>query len=189
MPWPLPRNRVWGVDTTCVTGATKFQHTVLGIVDHGTRLNVALQYLERFNTFTFLGYLLLAIGKYGKPKFIKTDNHPVFRAKFVNRLLQWLDIKLIHSRPARPWENGRIERFFGTFKSYLRDYAIKDALHLVNALEEFQFWYNVTRTHQHLAGRTPAQAWHGIDPLAIAPQSISEFCAWSGKLRGLVLRH
>ena len=30
----------------------------------------------------------------------------------------------------RPWQNGRIERFFGTFKAHIRQILIEDAVQL-----------------------------------------------------------
>ena len=189
VPVRLPRNRMWGIDTTFVTDARGTQHAVLGAIDHGTRLNVVLRRVRRFNRWTFLGCLLLAIGEFGRPEAIKTDNHPVFRSRLVRRVLRWCGVGLRHSRPARPWENGYIERLFGTFKRCLNDYVIRDEFHLRSALPAFQFWYNVTRSHQHLGGQTPQQAWLGINPFKKAPRSVLAFSAWGGRLRGMVLRH
>ena len=188
VPLPLAVNRVWGIDTTFVTIA-KAKHDVLGVIDHGSRRDIVLKYLKRFNRYAFLGCLLLAFGKFGRPAAIKTDNHPVFRSKLVKRVLRWCGVRHLYSRPATPTDNGRIERMFGTFKSCLRDYAIRDAPHLARSLADFRFWYNVARPHQHLGGRTPEQVWRGVDPYKIAPKAVSEFTAWDGRLRGLVLRH
>ena len=149
----------------------------------------ACAYVKRFNRWTFLGWLFLAIGEFGLPDRIKTDNHPVVRSAAVKRVLRWCRIGLCHSRPARPWENGYIERLSGTFKCCLCGYLIRDTSHLCSALPAFQFWYNVTRPHQHLDGMTPQQAWRGIDPWAAAPSSLRVFSAWGGRLRGMVLRH
>jgi hypothetical protein len=88
VPPSMPINRVWGIDTTCVSDVSNTQHIVLGIVDHGSRLNLALRHLKRFNTWTFLGCVFLAIGQFGKPSAIKTDNHAVFHAKWVKRVLR-----------------------------------------------------------------------------------------------------
>ena len=189
VPARLPRNRMWGIDTTCVTDARGTQHIVLGAIDHGSRLNLILRRLRRFNRWTFLGCLLLAIGEFGQPEAIKTDNHPVFRSRLVRQTLRWCGVGLRHSGPARPWENGYIERLFGTFKHCLQGYVIRDERHLLAALPAFQFWYNVTRPHQHLCGQTPQQAWLGIDPLKTAPRSVLAISAWGGRLRGMVLRH
>ena len=86
VPARLPRNRLWGIDTTCVTDAKGVQHIVLGAIDHGSRLNLMLRRVRRFNRWTFLGCLLLAIGEFGRPEAIKTDNHPVFRSRLVGRV-------------------------------------------------------------------------------------------------------
>jgi len=189
VPATLPVNRIWGIDTTCVTDQNKVVHCVLGMIDHGSRWNVALDHVRRFNRFTFLGHLLLAFGRFGRPDAIKTDNHPVFRSKLVKRVLRWCGVRHRFSRPATPTDNGRIERLFGTLKSCLRNHAICDAAHLMQSIEDFRFWYNLARPHQHLGGRTPDQVWRGIDPYKAAPKSVAEFSAWNGRLKGLVLRH
>jgi len=43
------------------------------------------------------------------------------------------------------------------------------------------------RPHQHLGGRTPAEAGVGIDPYAAAPKSIRYFSAWDGLLTGFYM--
>lgn len=110
-----------------------------GIVDHGSRLNVALRWLKGFNGWTFLGCVFLAIGQFGRPVTIKTDNHAVFHSRLVKRVLHWAGIRQRFARPASPWENGRIERFFGTLKSCLHGYVIGDTRHLAQALADFDF--------------------------------------------------
>lgn len=189
VPEPVPKNSVWGIDTSCVSDASKAQHIVLGIIDHGTRMNVGLRRLERFNAWAFLSCVFAAIAQFGKPATIKTDNHQVFRSRLVKLVLGWFEIRLIHSRPARPWENGYIERLFGTFKIHLRGYVMQDARHLAQSLPHFQYWYNAARPHQHLGGRTPSQAWHDLDPFTSIPKTAHAFSAWEGRLKGLVLRH
>ncbi|MEN9864470.1 MAG: hypothetical protein RL748_60, partial [Pseudomonadota bacterium] len=102
VPVPVKRNAIWGIDTTCVTDTCLIQHHVLGMIDHGTRLNLLLHRIRRFNSWTFLGYLFLAIGNYGKPKAIKMDNHPVFRSKLVKQICTLAGIKLRFSAPGKP---------------------------------------------------------------------------------------
>lgn len=189
LPDPLPVNAVWGIDTTCVRDAQGVQNTVLGIVDHGARLSVALRPLRRFNTWTLLGCLLLAFGEFGRPAAIKTDNHPVFHAKWVQRMLHWCSVVQRFSAPGKPWQNGRIERFFGTLKACLCDFVVRDDRHLWQVLSEFRIWYNEARPHQHLAGCTPGQVWAGVDPYRRPAKAVEAFCAWDGRLRGWVLRH
>ena len=188
IPLPLARNVLWGIDTTCIRDVAGRQHIVLGIIDHGSRRNLMLQHMKRFNAWTFLGYLFLAFGKYGRPKSIKTDNHAVFRSLQVKKVLRKCRVRRRFSEPGKPWQNGRIERFFGTLKAELRFYMIADRKHLIQSLAQFQFWYDVTRSHQHLNGNTPIDAWEGIDSSVQPPKSIKKFEAWNGRLKGIVIR-
>ncbi len=143
VPLPIRKNVIWGVDTTIVTDLDGIQQIVLGAVDYGSRLNLLLQPVKRFNRWTFLGYLFLTIGRFGKPKAIKTDNARVFHAKLVKRVLRWAGIRMTYSQPGKPWQNGRIERFFGTLKAALKDYPISDWQHLTKAMASFRVGYNL----------------------------------------------
>ena len=84
--------------------------------------------------------------------------------------------------------NGRVERFFGTLKEKLDGWSVDDREQLSLALGDFRAWYNHVRPHQHLHGRTPAEAWAGVDPYAAAPRSIRYFSAWDGLLTGFYMR-
>jgi transposase InsO family protein len=137
---------------------------------------------------TFRGWLFLAIGQHGKPKAIKMDKHPVFRSKLVRRVCTIVGVRLRFSEPGKPWQNGRIERFFGTFKAALQHYTILDRQHLLLSLEQFQFWYNRARPHQHLHGATPIDAWRGVNPFRCVPKSAKLFSGWGGVLKGVVIR-
>lgn len=95
--------------------------------------------------------------------------------------LHALGVKIWVASIACPWENGRIERFFGTFKAAITRILIEGA-DLPHRLIEFRAFYNHVRTHQHLGGRTPAEAWSGI-PKQHGPHG--EFTSlWHGELTG-----
>jgi transposase InsO family protein len=172
MPDPEPCHRTWGLDTTIVTDSAGMRHVVFGIVDHGSRLSIALRRLRRFNTWTLLGALFLAFGEHGVPCLLRLDNHPVHRARRINTILRRLKVRLRFTALASPWQNGRVERFFGTFKVHLRGVAIRDLTHLAQALGQFRFWYNEVRPHQHLDGRTPAQVRRRINPYRTPPTRV-----------------
>jgi putative transposase len=189
IPRVMKHNVIWGMDTTIATDRNGLQHLVMGILDHGSRLNVCLRNLRRFNGWTCLGCVFLAVCEYGKPKAIKMDNHAVFRSRLVQGMLRFVGVKLLYSEPGKPWQNGCIERFFGTFKSALKGHVFQDKGHLLHSLAEFQCWYNFARVHQHLHGRTPAQAWNGIDSLKKRPKHVTVFYGWNGLLPGIIVRH
>ena len=112
------------------------------------------------------------------PEFLK-----VFRvALFV------LGIRHRRIDPGCPWQNGRIERFFGTLKEKLDQLAVDSFEALNEALGEFRFFYNHVRPHQNLQTRTPAEAWAGVDPAVVRPRDEYWFEAWDGLLAGFYWR-
>ena len=86
-----------------------------------------------------------------------------------------------------PWQNGRVERFFGTLKVKLDLWQVGKQAALDYSLGEFRFWYNHVRLHQNLDGRTPAEAWAGVDVFAKKPKGEFWFEAWNGLLQGYYL--
>ena len=187
-PRPVPRNWVWGMDLTGKTDMQGMLHMLLGIVEHGSRAALTLCALPNKSSWTLLGHLFLAIGKYGRPKFLRTDNEAVFTSRLFRGALFFLGIRHQRSDPGCPWQNGRVERFFGTLKNKLDclEVVSLDALNL--ALAEFGFWYNQVRPHQNLDGRTPAEAWAGVNPFVARIKKEYWFEAWEGLLQGFYLR-
>lgn len=92
------------------------------------------------------------------------------------------------TEPHCPWMNGHVERFFGTLKEKLHGWAVDGREQLNGALGDFLAWYHHVRPHQHLGGRTPTEAWAGIDPYATAPKAVGYFSAWDGLLTGFYMR-
>ncbi|MFZ6872679.1 integrase core domain-containing protein [Undibacterium sp. Di27W] len=112
----------------------------------------------------------------------------MFRSKKFRRALKELGIRQEFSEPGKPWQSGRIERFFLTLKEKLNLITPVNGLALDCLLGEFTTWYNLIRPHQHLHGYTPAEVWTGVDPYISAPKSVASFSAWDGLLTGYYLR-
>ncbi len=87
-----------------------------------------------------------------------------------------------------PWQNGRIERLFGTLKKTLNRITVANFAALSHAMLEFKTFYNHVRPHQHLQGRTPQETWDGIDPRRCAPKQARFVKAWGGLLTGYYVR-
>jgi transposase InsO family protein len=130
----------------------------------------------------------LTIARYGKPRSLKSDNEAVFRSFLFRTVLQMCGIKQRFSALGCPWMNGRIERFFGTLKQALDNWQVANATMLQHALGQFVFFYNHARPHENLDGRTPAEAWEGVDPYAGKPRRVRFFEAWDGLLTGFYIR-
>ena len=156
-----PKNRVWGLDLTGKTDDQGQLHSILGILDHGTRANLTLDVLQNKFTATLLRALANCIEHFGKPQILRTDNEVMFRS-WLFRLSLWV-VGIRHQRIELhcPWQNGRIERFFGTLKHTLDCWAVENREQLNNSLHLFRLWYNHVRPHQNLQGHTPAEIWTG----------------------------
>ena len=189
-PRPVALNHCWGLDMTGRADAQGQIHTVLGIVDHGSPLAVRLARLPNKYSWTLLGHLCLTIAQFGRPRFIRTDNEACFTGRVFTRGLRILGIGHQRSDLHCPWQNGRIERLFGTLKGLLRQLSLADAPTFDAFLHDFSTWYNELRPHQNLGGTTPAEAWQHIDPFhAPAPPKDVRFVeGWDGFMGGFRIR-
>ena len=187
-PKGVPHNLVWGLDLTGKVYADGNLNHILGIVEHKSRLNLGLGVLKDKASITILRFLLDAVEMYGKPKFLRTDNEAVFTSRLFRFGLWLMGIRHQLIDKACPWQNGRIERFFGTLKEKLDIWQVNGSEELEGALNQFRFWYNHIRPHQNLDGRTPAEVWHGQDIFSKGFKSEYWFEAWDGLLTGFYLK-
>ena len=116
---------------------------------------------------------------------LRTDNEATFTARLFRLALFVLGIHHQRTEPFAPWQNGRVERFFGTFKRSLRQLREeKPNAPLGEAkLRAFRLWYNHLRPHQSLAGLTPAEAWSGQGKGPRIGKAV-RLEAWGGVLSG-----
>lgn len=159
----LPRwcavNATWAIDLSFYTTENAVIQPFLGIIDHGSRKALTLQTLINRNSWTLLGHLCLAVGRYGKPNKLRTDNEIIFNSFVFRTFLKFVNIQQQKIPTASPWCNGRIERLFGTLKPMVKLFAITDKKELQCWLNQFKHWYNHHRPHQNLNGKTPEDVW------------------------------
>ena len=158
LPYKKVKNQMWHMDLTTID-----KRQIFGVVDSGTKALMTLKHLPRKSTINILITLLEAIRDYGKPKSIKSDNEIVFTSKLMRVTLWLLNIKRETTQIASPWQNGKIERLFGTMKESFTDLAFPTVQSLESGLKEFRFFYNHVRLHQNLDYNTPANVWDGKD--------------------------
>lgn len=188
IPKPMPLNKVWAIDITGKQDSQGNIHSILGLVEHGSRASLCLAAVKNKASITLLRCLLDAIEKYGKPTFLRTDNESIFSSRLFRMGLWLLGIRHQQIDRGCPWQNGRVERFFGTLKEKLDQWQVDSLDQLNNALVPFRFWYNHVRPHQHLDGRTPAEVWAGKDIYTERVKTGEWFEAWDGLLSGFYLR-
>ena len=185
-PRPIPINHTWAMDLTGLPDQARQSHRVLGILDHGSRWLVSLRHLKSKASIALLRALLDAIEAVGAvPGYLRTDNEAVFTSRLFRFGLWWLGIRHQRTDKGCPWQNGRIERLFGTLKAKAKGLLFHEG-GLPEHLAQFQFWYNHVRPHQHLDGRTPFEALNRMPVTQCSDQhpSPSWFEAWHGRLAG-----
>ncbi len=187
-PRPVPQHLIRALDLTGKVTLDGTTRMVLAILEHASRAALWLEALESKSRWVLIGKLIQAIQRYGKPRIIRTDNEPVFTSKAFRFALWLLGIRHQRTDPGCPWQNGRVERFFGTLKEKLDRLAVDSLAALNSALLEFLFFYHYVRPHQNLEGRTPAEAWAGIDPYTTKVKDEYWFESWDGLLKGCYLR-
>ncbi len=179
-------NDTWGIDLTYCQG--DLAAPILGVIDHGSRKCLDLEQLKTKTSVELIRALLKVVEQCGRPKIVRTDNEPCFTSWLFRFALALLGIRHQRTAPHAPWQNGRIERFFGTFKRALRQRREVCGQQAVGQadLDLFRGWYNHLRFHQHLDGRTPAEAWAGKE--ATRRGKARYFSEWGGALAGFYWR-
>jgi len=181
VPRAMPTNRIWALDLTGKGDISRRQHIIIGLLDHGRRACKQLQTLPNKRSLTLLRSLLEVFRRYGLPHRLRVDNEACLNSRLLRGALSLLGIRLQTIQPHCPWQNGRIERLFGTLKRHLDCVTIEGRDALDSKLIAFRAWYNHVRPHQHLDGHTPAEVWDGRRKSTKAPRW---FNAWEGRLSG-----
>jgi len=195
LPKVWPHNMRWGVDLTLRRGKTQ-RYWIFGVIEYRSRALLVLVALVRKSAAVLVTVLAEVFRRFGAPRELVTDNEGPFRSGAWRRLLGRHGVRHRRIEPHCPWQNGRIERFFGTLKSKLRQRSVQSLAGLQRDLDVFRYWYNRIRPHQALAATlfgvrtraqwtlTPAEAWGasgGRDTEYL-------FEGWDGLLRGYVHR-
>jgi len=151
----IPFNKIWGMDLTFIE-----QQPVLGVIEHHSRKVLMLKRLKNKSSTSVLRALLDILESVDKPLFIRTDNEICFNSRLIRFGLWLLGIKKQTTEKHSPWQNGRIERFFGTLKRTLIDLpsGFKSEEELPY-LQSFQWWYNNVRLHQNLNFQKPESVY------------------------------
>jgi putative transposase len=160
--YELPNpNDLWHTDWTIDPFTEK---KLSAYIDDRTRLIVSYGLFDKASAENSIALLKAGIAEYGKPKAIMTDHGSQYYAprpecKQGNTqfriTLNILGIKHYLARINRPQTNGKIERWFGTYKEeYLRG--------SFSSIKDFVKCYNEGRLHMSLGYRTPLEVWNEL---------------------------
>jgi transposase InsO family protein len=137
-----------------------------GIDDH-SRMCVSARVMARERTGAVCDGLRHALGTYGVPEQILTDNGKVFTGRFFHPPVEVLfdaicrehGIEHLLTQPRSPTTTGKIERFHRSLRAeFLSAHEpFTNITTAQQALDEWIDYYNHTRPHQSLDMATPAQ--------------------------------
>jgi len=136
-----------------------------GIDDH-SRFCVSARLMVREQTRAVCDGLATALGTYGVPEQILTDNGKVFTGRFnhppvevfFDRICRQNGIEHLLTQPRSPTTTGKIERFHRAIRTEFRTDRVFASLAAAQAeLDEWVAHYNTERPHQALGMATPAQ--------------------------------
>jgi transposase InsO family protein len=153
-----------------------------GIDDH-SRMCVCARLMTRERTRAVCDGLRAALGTYGAPEQILTDNGKVFTGRFNHPPTEVLfdaicgqhGIDHLLTQPRSPTTTGKIERFHRSLRAeFLSGGAPFANLRVAQqALDEWVIFYNTTRPHQALQMATPSSRFTAqgaaADPVVALP--------------------
>lgn len=153
--WPEP-NMLWHTDWTICPFTGKY---LIAFIDDYSRYIIFAAYYDHATTENTILAFRLAIAKCGKPQAILTDNGAQFtparseQGQFA-KFCESSQIKHILGRINHPQTNGKIERWFGTYK--------QEFLHGKDSLDSFVKFYNEERRHQGIGYIVPLQRYASV---------------------------
>lgn len=146
--WPKP-NALWHTDwTECpFTGMQ-----LIAFIDDHSRYIVHAEYFNNATTENTVLALKAAIKRHGKPENILTDNGVQFHPNgLFEEVCNQFGINHILGRVHHPQTNGKIERWFGTYKLEFQPQRWN--------LDEYVELYNTKRLHQGIGYKYPVQRY------------------------------
>jgi len=159
-------NEMWQADITHWTLGGGGHVEILNMLDDRSRLFVASRAYRTVKAADVVGAFRKAMSLHGAPASLLCDNGAVFTAAprggkvLLQTELERLGIAAKNSRPYHPQTCGKVERLHQTLKRYLARQAPAQTLsELQGRLDTFLHYYNTTRPHRALGGRTPLQAY------------------------------
>ena len=177
------KDSLWSIDLFRCESILLNTHWVLVVMDQFTRRIIGfgvhagdvdgVALCRMFNT---------AISTKGVPKYLSSDNDPLFLYHRWQANLRILDVDEIKTVPYTPLSHPFVERLIGTIRrEYLDHTLFWNTCDLERKLEEFRQYYNAHRVHTALDGDTPSEI---CGETIIRRANLNQF-RWKSHCRGL----
>ena len=155
---PSGPNQVWAYDfvhDTCGNGQ-KFR--ALTVKDEWTRECLAIEVGTSLTAVRVIAVLERLFEQYGAPAVLRSDNGPEFIARALKIWLLANRSDTATIEPGKPWQNGSVESFNGTFRAEcLNREWFANLREAKIVIEQWRWEYNTQRPHSSLGYKTPAE--------------------------------
>ncbi len=151
-------NEIWSIDfiQDILLNGRKFR--TFNAIDDFNREVLAIEIDTSLPSARVVRTLSQVVELRGKPGKIRMDNGPEFISNKFELWCKENGIELQYTQPGKPMQNGRVERFNGTYLRDILDAYLFEDLWQVRALtEEFVKEYNNQRPHEALNDMTPRE--------------------------------
>ena len=177
------KESLWSADLFRCESLTLKSHWVLVVMDQYTRRIIGFAvHAGSVDGIALCCMFNEAISGAGPPRFLSSDNDPLFRFHRWQANLRIREITEIKTVPFTPVSHPFVERLIGTIRrEYLDHTPFWNSLDLQRKLDEFKDYYNEHRTHAALCDRSPASSLESNQSSLL---DISDF-AWRSHCRSL----
>ena len=149
-------NHVWAYDFVFDALEDGRKLKILTVEDEYTRQALAVEAGRSMKASAVAQTILRLMRRYGRPRFVRSDNGPEFIAKALVRRLEQAGITIRHIDPGSPWQNGTNERFNGSLRRECLDLETFGSLSHAQAICRMcRQEYNRRRPHSSLGYQTP----------------------------------
>jgi putative transposase len=152
------KDSLWSIDLFRCESAMLRSHWVLVVMDQYTRQIIGFAvHAGTVDGVALCRMFTRAIrGQHWMPKYLSSDNDPLYRFHQWQANLRVLEVTEIKSIPYVPLSHPFVERLIGTVRrEYLDHMLFWTTADLENKLLDFRTYFNNYRTHTSLEGRTP----------------------------------
>ena len=160
-------NALWQIDIFTFRLKRMYPVYLIGVLDDHSRYVVGWGLFRQQNADAVLEVLKGAIGQWGAPREMLSDNGRQFvawrgKTRF-QKVLRQQGVQHVRSAPHHPMTLGKIERFWQTiWREFLEEASFASFADACQRLEHWVHYYNHQRPHQGIEGAVPADRFYGI---------------------------
>ena len=161
-------NQVWATDLTYIPMARGFCYLV-AVIDWFTRKVLAWRLSITMDAAFCIEALEEALARHGKPDIFNSDQGSQFTSQDFTKVLLDREIKISMDGKGAWRDNVFVERLWRSVKYeevYLRAYDTVP--HARASIARYLAFFNQQRPHSSLDGRTPDEAYFGVQALVAA---------------------